>query len=237
MRQASRVLVLVALISALLPTEAAAQRGFREWLEKLSGPGPFVGYVWSLPLYCVPVGPPKPGETVEQSQVGLKLPPFITWDCWYEHPDRKRVTFVYEFTIGDLVSSENTHVYDPVAGVGTEVRASKWLVAADLRVQRWLDLGLGLGSITFKGDRFDEFSCLVLQPLRVHVRPLALMRYDRRGSWREFLTFSVVTNSLATARDSDFNATKTDFSTGQEFNTSFALTVDLLKLIDRAVPR
>src|SRR5918911_563919 len=46
-----RVILLVAAI-ALWPGRAYAANGFWAWLEELSGPRPFRGYVFSAPVLC-----------------------------------------------------------------------------------------------------------------------------------------------------------------------------------------
>ena len=66
-----RVSLLFAFVAVLLmPSRAAAEGGLWEFLEKLSGPGPFHGIVFDLPIACrvhavgdpnakVATGPPR----------------------------------------------------------------------------------------------------------------------------------------------------------------------------------
>ena len=84
------VLAGVCLLATARP--AHAERGLWEWLERLSGPGPFWGVAGEVPVVCRVV---KVTKKVSGAQVTTDSKFDHTWRCWASstftkgaHPER-----------------------------------------------------------------------------------------------------------------------------------------------------
>lgn len=194
--------LLVAAAACLLlivPTPAYAIFG-GGWLERLSGPGPFTGLFIGARVVCIAGAPdanrPDQGVTSLQDEKSLGARLTLPRDsdarvwltgagCHFLAPDRPRAEIGVDF--GFLSSNENVLDYSHRPGLtdeAKEVRLRTFLVTADIRVNRILDVGAAIGRASFKparDDLFADFSRTVTQPMRFTVRPLAPFWNSRRA--------------------------------------------------------
>ena len=195
MRQKATVVVAAAcLLWLVTPAPAHALWG-GGWLERLSGPGPFEGLFGGARLLCVS-GPTEPDaaspDPLERGSLGrtLTFPRDLdarVWltpaGCHFLPADQPRLQLGVDF--GFLSSSRNLLDYGEDSQIpegDRQVRLRTFLVTADLRVNRVLDVGAGFGRAWFRsaGGLFETFPKTVTQPLRLTTRPLATFSKDPR---------------------------------------------------------
>ena len=214
---------------ALLPTDAAAAIG---WLEKLSGPGPFVGVMVPVSLACYgenldtgTAAQPNQGQAGREPDLGL----FVDFqDCLDANTRGPRVTFAVQF--GRLWSQDNNLPYAGVPrGEEPGVRIFLLIPAISTPVTRFLDVGAGLGFAHFsaEADAFDGFVRGAIQPVRLTVKPLSFFKLGRRWESVELRLNATVFTGRFTA--SDFGATG-PFDERGELLWERILYVDVLKL-------
>ncbi len=162
MRKQQIAVIALLTLSSLMPArEAAAQRGSKGWLEKLSGPGPFSGWDFaSPPIFCF--------GTDGSSR-------------WFFEYGRGRQPICVDVEYGFFDNEE-----DDVFG---EVNVKTFSVGAFYEFHRAVSLGGSIGFIRFSGDRFEAFSRTTIIPVRVIFKPLELGRPRERNreKWRSLL--------------------------------------------------
>jgi hypothetical protein len=183
MSRACRTGVLL-IVVALAPPERATALGLLEWLDRLSGPGPFVIAGAAIPVGCYGVPNPTPGEAVpDVATDAARRPPaaaaFMPFarglDCRFADRNELRVYFAAE--IGRAWSNENNLAYLPPRS-HHEKAVDAWtgVFTADVALNRLLSVGAGLGVIRFSPRNvptlFEAFSKPVIQPFRFTVKPL-----------------------------------------------------------------
>lgn len=204
------------------------------WLEKLSGPGPFRGQVFDARLLCVATEGASTRDRGDEA-IGSRITYALGDRAWLTpagchrlKPDEKRVEFGVDF--GFLGSQANVLDYTNRGVLGdddTEVNVRTFMVTADLRVNRVLDVGAGIGRASFNPERedlFEGFSRVVLQPIRVTTRPLAI--FSERA-WTEALLLrfdATKFNGRFTAED--FGARPGSFNEPGEITWSWSIRVD-----------
>jgi hypothetical protein len=188
----ARAFVLV--LGCLLVTPAAAHAQFgRGWLERLSGPGPFTGLTVEARFLCLTAPrSDEPAETREVEQITETLkqaggsltypkvgngPVWMTGlGCHFLKQDRPRFEIGLQYS--SLHSNDNVLDYsdrDSLSQADLEVDLTTFMVTADIRVNRVLDVGAAIGRASFSSDTelFPSFSRTMYQPMRLTTRPLA----------------------------------------------------------------
>jgi hypothetical protein len=143
----ARVLTVLTLVM-FWAAPAHAARSWWGWLEELSGPGPFMGTMYSSPVVCWGKGmdhvpcdnftKPKPPKEVKERNATVKKS--------------------LQLTFGVLSSGHNPRLDKLVGVAGQEEENRRRVFAVPvnaafmLRPHRSLDFGPGLGFIYFKGD-------------------------------------------------------------------------------------
>lgn len=207
-----RRMVVLAGVFALLPGVASAQDGWWEWLEKLSGPGPYQGVGVGVRVFCI-------------------LDDYSVVSCLSDRRDEIRhlVTVRAAF----LSSGDNTRFSDAPTDTET-VRIFRLEPVYLWRAHPALDLGVGLGFMRFSGVGFDSLYRFTLTPLSITFTPGAVptsvagRRAARLVRLRYDVTF--VTQGYTGA---DFGNTTTTFSSGAETLSSFKIVFDVGSLIWR----
>jgi hypothetical protein len=207
--QRTRMILFVAIL-ATWPSTAHAS--FWSWLEELSGPGPFGGYMFSFTVACVrddtlkacPVG----NEDTRQTIV-VRLGRFTS------KADRPRFK---DLPASDADNQGDVHVM-PVSGL--------WL----FRLHRSLEAGPGIGFMRVSGNGFDAFSKVSLTPLSATFTPFALNKDLAKSRWAYVVRLELDTSYFPQGfNGTDFNNNRTTFDSGPEFLTraGFALAVGAL---------
>jgi hypothetical protein len=207
-----RIVVLLT-AATLWPGAAFAASGWLAWLEELSGPGPFSGFVVSAPVLCT-----RDGEVVS---------------CWSPISPPKRVVNV---SVGWLGSGHNLRFKDlpdtPDNRRGVDVLQVSG--AYLFRLHPAFDAGLGAGFMRFSGDGFEAQWRFTLVPITGSVRPFALVDKWKHARWASILRAEMETSFVTSGfKASQFGSSTSTFSSGPEFLTRAALVIDLGSLVWR----
>ena len=197
-----RLLMLVTAM-ALWPGAAHAA-GFWSWLEELSGPGPFTGYMFSVPLTCF--------------EEGRRIA------CWERDIDggQTLVAKFGRFSSGDRPRFQDLPANDPdnLGAVHVIPISGVYL----FRLHRTFDVGPGAGIMRFSGDGFDALYRFTLTPVSASVRPLLAFSRNR---WARLLRIEVDTSFVTKGfTGADFGNTRTGFRSGPEFLTRAGIILD-----------
>jgi hypothetical protein len=204
--QKARLIIFVVAV-ALWP--APAHASFWSWLEELSGPGPFRGYMFSFTVACVRDGTPKAcpvnHEDTRQTIV-------VRFGRFHSKEDRPRFK---DLPASDADNQGEVHVM-PVSGL--------WM----FRLHRSLEAGPGIGFMRVSGDGFDAFSKVSLTPLSATFTPFALSEDLAKSRWAYVLRVELDTSYFPQGfNGTDFNNRRTTFDSGPEFLTRAGLVLDV----------
>jgi hypothetical protein len=235
--------VAACLLPALTATDAEAIIG-RGWLERLSGPGPFAGLVVEARLLCVTL-PRTSGRSDEDKpethnrdksrwpglakRIGNSNVWWTPVDCHFLPKDEPRLHL--GFSYGRFGSEANLLDYGErqLTGDDTKVGLTTTLFTADFQVNRAVDVGAGIGWGRFRpaelDDLFSPFSRFAFQPLRVTMRPLAILGKDPRLDILVLRADATKFNGAFIAED--FGATPGSFNEPGEILWSWQIKIDL----------
>lgn len=232
-------LILIALaafaLSLASARPASAQAGFIRWLEKLSGPGPFVG--GGLELYGLCYGGEKASVLDADASATGKSKWFWDSNCGRAARDRQRLTVGVQLS---KMLGDNGLQYDESVPADRHdtVGASLFLGTADLGVTRALDIGAAVGFIHFTGAPPGAFTRPAIEPLRVTWKPLAMKPLAagadsaRQQYRREWLQLRIVIDVLPGGFDAeDFGAIPGTFKTGTEVQGNLYVIVNVANLL------
>jgi hypothetical protein len=200
----ARLLVFV-LAASLCP--AVAQASIWSWLEELSGPGPFSGYMFSFTVPC-------------------KDPKGVRWSDCNLGTDNLPQTIVVR--AGRYNSNGRTRFKD-LAGTPFDDRRDVHVVPLSVlwvfHPHRSFGAGVGAGFMHVSGDGFDGFSKVSLTPLSVTFTPLAVFSNNR---WAYVLRLEFDHSLFPQGfKGADFNNAVTTFDSGPELLTRTGIVFDL----------
>jgi hypothetical protein len=153
---------LVTAAFVLWPGVASAQFMWWEWMESLSGPGPFLGIGVGVRVACAD----GPGFTAPWTSRSSR-------ECFNDNVEQRRQTV--EVRASFFSTGEGKRPRLIVAPADTrEVRALKVEALTALRVAPFLDLGAGGGFIRFTGEGFDPVLRASIIPFSATFTPLAI---------------------------------------------------------------
>jgi hypothetical protein len=207
--------LLVALVAAcalLLPVRASAQSDILDWLEQLSGPGPFHGYFMSASsrVFCtIDDG----GGTVAR------------W-CFDDTSDKIRSVMTAEFAFAS--SDSNIRFADATTEAQNTlpVHATRVLVNYQYRFHPMVDLGVGVGAIIFSGEDFTNQTHPVLTPLTLTFTPLGFLKGDH-AKWGRVLRIKYSERFiLGDIRAADFHSLVSKYVKNGEWNSGISIGVD-----------
>lgn len=157
---------------ALILNARLVDASILDWLDKMSGPGPFWGIDVSVGVKCF--GFPKP--TNNQTPAGEALSSGgIILGCVTRAPLDER-HFTWLVSAGGAIASDNPLNYgDSGKSKSRAVRLLRFGSSLDYTVHPALDIGAGAGLIYFAGPSFDNFALPYVEPLRFTSRPLLLV--------------------------------------------------------------
>lgn len=212
-----RLLLLLG-VFAMWPSTASAQRGFWDWIEGLSGPGPFHGYSFGYRLFCT-----KEFDGRDQRLYNVDPRCFNDGD--------PNIRQMIDIRFGRFSSNDNPRFAstpsDPQPD-RREVELFKLEPSAAVRLNPMLDVGIGLGFVRFSGEGFESFWRTTLTPLKVSIAPLALrVPPNVRGKWSRLIKLHYdVTYFPEGFTGADFGNTKTTYSTASDWARSFGVELD-----------
>jgi hypothetical protein len=145
-----RVLLLAGLAcSVVIGSPRPASASLMDWLQELSGPGPFNGRAWNAMLdVCPPKGAAEDTEHFFAREYDLK-PSAV---CMFF--DRRRFESIQEDNFG--------------AG---QIDVSLWELGGSAHVHRALTIGFGFGRVRFKSERGGDKDTWVFTAPRIVVNP------------------------------------------------------------------
>jgi hypothetical protein len=241
------VLVVAFLWCLFTPSIGSAQIG-RGWLERLSGPGPFRGWpVVELHPICISAPDDDPKEVARVLDANRDSPDYReasrfvrplggrTWlsplNCHFLDRDEHRIEIGFQFS--PLHSGANPLDYsERPEDADTRINLRMYVFTGDIRVNRVLDVGAGLGFGRFssRGDLFDSFTRLVGQPMRLTTRPLAILVNSRKWGEAVLLQFDG-TRFSGGFTAADFGARPGTFDDPGEMLWTWSAKVDLTAFI------
>ena len=208
--------VVFVVLTVLCPRDAAAEGGVWEYLERLSGPGAFYGFVLDAPIGCrVKAVAPGPAAKVRATAEFIaKVPRETVYGekCWNRRllPNRLREagsrdgyawnrTWSVGLSLGWLGTKDNNLDYD-VPSKAVPVRWLKFGPRVTLHASRYVDFHASvdfnrLSSRDVTANNFDNIWFATVEPAGITVRPFArsnsLWRHIGVGVRPQFLTRSL----------------------------------------------
>jgi hypothetical protein len=212
------LIVVVALCALARPINAYAQSDFLDWLESLSGPGPFHGYFMSASsrVFCTL------GDGEQRA----------SW-CLDDTSEKIKSVMTAEFAFAS--SDSNIRFTDATAEPQNvlPVHATRVLVNYQYRFHPMIDLGVGVGAIVFSGEDFTNQTHPILTPLTLTFTPLAFLKGDK-AKWGRVLRLKYSERYiLGDIRAQDFHSLVSKYVKNGEWNTGISLGVDFWPFLVR----
>jgi hypothetical protein len=212
------LIVVVALCALARPVSAYAQSDFLDWLESLSGPGPFHGYFMSASsrVFCTL------GDGEQRA----------SW-CLDDTSEKIKSVMTAEFAFAS--SDSNIRFTDATSEPQNvlPVHATRVLVNYQYRFHPMIDLGVGVGAIVFSGEDFTNQTHPILTPLTLTFTPLAFLKGDK-AKWGRVLRLKYSERYiLGDIRAQDFHSRVSKYVKNGEWNTGISLGVDFWPFLVR----
>lgn len=206
--------VLAATCLLALPTTAYAQSDFIDWLEGLSGPGPFHGYFMSASSRAFCTVADSNGQT-------------IRWWCPDDTDRNIRTVLSAEFAFAS--SDSNPRFADAASEPQNRlpVHATRVVANYSYRFHPMLDLGVGAGVIVFSGDDFTNQVHPLLSPLTLTFTPFGFLHDEKNARWGRVLRVKFSERYiLGDIRAADFHSFASTYLKQGEFNRNISIGVD-----------
>jgi hypothetical protein len=197
-------LILLVLVCSCNPAVArAGDGGWIEWLEKWSGPK-LVGIGSQIHLLCYDA---QNSPVSCERWYGLVREP-VAFDTIRHEVDFR---FGYYWMYGSRFSDvEDTR----------SVKTWRLMGMYHYHAHRWLEVGAGAGFMPVFGEGFDSFTRGLLTPVSLKIAPFG------GGVARGITLQSETSYIFAGFTGADLGNTATQYSTGGEWNVSFAVGYD-----------
>jgi hypothetical protein len=217
----ARVLAVMTFV-AFWPATAHAARSWWGWLEELSGPGPFMGTLYSIPVVCWGAEGRVDCENYHRPK-----------DAKPEDDRDRRIKRSLQITAG-LLSSGHQPRFDNLVGIPEEERDNRRRVFAVpvnaafmFRPHRSLDIGPGAGLVYFTGRDVHANARFVLIPVSGSLKFLLLGK-AKNSPWRRMLSVEYQLSHVTKGfNPEDFGSSKGSLRNRREFLNSFGLAVDI----------
>lgn len=221
----------------LFSSAGPAQAQIWRWIYELSGPGPFTGLELEWRLVCFADESNSAGaaavasDTNETSRwLGVLGPGCLFRPVRLDQERRASVNLAF----GLLSAKDNNLLYaDP--GTDREVKLTSIEPTAWWRPLKSVEVGAGGGLFWFSGPAFESFHRVFLEPFRVDVKPVALVKQlmsKPTAEWMEAISFRagfvIIPQSF---RAQDFGAIPGTFQTSRENLPTFSVYIDWEPLI------
>jgi hypothetical protein len=216
------LIVLAATCALARPASAYAQGDFLDWLEGLSGPGPFHGYFRSVNSRALCTLNDGGKHSVD-------------WWCGNDTDQRIKTVLGVEVAWPD--SDAHIRFADATSELQNtgRVRATRVLFNYYYRFNSMLDVGVGAGWITFTASDFDNQVHPILTPFTLTFTPFGFVhdeKYARLGRvFRVKFSERYILRDIL-AKDFGSNISKY-FQSGGEFNRGISFGVDFWPFADR----
>lgn len=242
MKKAVMIGVLAVAAAVLAPARAEAHAGWWDWIEGLSGPGPFSnGWVVDFRPLCSVRVPPPQQRTADAARNTEDAPE--QWTSAFGSSDLSQhcrvnsneVRGYFEVRGGVISTAEDKGLFhdkpDELRGKAT---AHHVQVAFMRQIDPMLAVGAGAGVIWFNGQNIDgTVSRFTFTPFSVAMSPLRLV--NRKNSRLGFLLVRYEEIAIVGGMQaSDYNKLSTSsFKIGNDAVRSISITVDALTLFGK----
>jgi|RhiMetdeSRZDD1v2_1073273.scaffolds.fasta_scaffold214113_2 hypothetical protein len=205
------------LVFALWPSLARAD-GIIDWIEKMSGPGPWKGVGFDL-LFCI-------DKTHK-----------VAFECWRrpapnEHRLPEDERHIIDIAVVRYWTLANRPRFDDIPGDTRGMKLLRIEPQYAYRFHRAIDVGVGVGFWRFSGEEhgdFDPFWTVTFTPINVLFSPLALLQRDVPRKWQRVFQLQVAESLLTGLDGADFDS-PTKFKSGKELVTRYGIRIDLVEL-------
>jgi len=207
-----RQIRVVALLAAFLLVPSVAHASWWDWLESLSGPGPFVGTGPDLNLLCIDednqaqfCGNPLTASSVRDRGKKVKQSVLVSPEAFVKWPGQR---------FGDTRDDDGS------------VYILKASTLYEYRFDNGFSLGAGLGVLRFSGESFDSFHRYEFTPLSANIG--IFQNSDKLKPFRLILQLHFIKDGF---KATDFNPASTShFDThGGEWLASIGVNYDLTR--------
>jgi len=194
------------------------------WLDRLSGPGRFTGQGIFVEFLCY-------GEKRISSPDAHEL--FVDLNCSKARPGTWRATIGFEtawYTSGD---NPLTYAGDPSNDM-KQVTLRTLVPTVDFAPTAWIEVGAGIGIAWFDGELFGTTSKLMIEPIRLTLKPLTLVfsDFDERRSALGILQLRFQATTFPGGFDAaDFGAVPGSWRVGTELLKSYSIVLDFGELL------
>jgi hypothetical protein len=238
MRRFGFTLLLCALVQIVTPAPARAN-WILDWIDELSGPGPFYGPSFEWRLICFSVPDPANRDAVETTdesrQAGARVLQFFGPGCFFKQvpvTHQRRASINLKF--GLLKAKKNNLAY-ALPEADRDVKLTTLVPSISWRAARSVEFQFGAGVFWFSGPQFESFHRVVLQPVQADVKPLAAINHFRGADpvwWDELLSLRGGLVIVPRGFDaSDFGAVPGTFRVSRDTLKTAAIFVDLESIV------
>ena len=227
MRRLPLTLLVCAFVLAFMPAPAHAQ--IWQWIDELSGPGPFQGPAFEWKLVCF-------GDRTDTTRDGVEAVLGILGPGCLARPvpPRERRGSV-NLGFGALKADRNRLKYADRGDQDHDVALTLLEPSVWWSPAMWVDTGTGGGIMWFSGRAFPTFRRVFFEPIRVNLKLLTLIARGRSENPPEWLDFlSIRASAIIIPRSfsaDDFGAIPGSFATSREVLQSYAVAVDFEPIV------
>jgi hypothetical protein len=227
--------VLIVIGCVCVPARPAEAQGvFLEWLERLSGPGPFKMKTVHVTFGCY--GYKKDRPTSEDPVVTTDVIGAQRWffqvGCGSAARNLVRLNIGLQAAWG---SGDNNLLYDDSVPEDDRDRvgAKLFVGTLDVGLHNSLEVGVGTGFAQFSDLPVGSFTRVAVQPGRLIWKPLAMFASKGASLYqREALQVRITATWFPGGfTDEDFGALPGTFDTGKEIQTSLMIGLDVFALL------
>jgi hypothetical protein len=198
--------------AAFLLVPAMAHASWIDWLERLSGPGPFIGTGPDLNLLCIDennnvefCGNPLTASKAREGGKKIKQTAQVTPEIFIKWPGQR---------------------FDDTSNDDRSVRILKLSTLYEYRFDNGFSLGAGVGVWRFSGDGFDSFNRFDITPVSANIG--LFQNSDKLKPWRMILQLHYIKEGFK-ATDFDPASTSHYNTNGGEWLASIGVNYDLTR--------
>lgn len=234
MNKTARFLTIAAVLGVLLPTNAYAHAGWWDFLEAMSGPGPFGnGFVVDFRPWCMvreeTAAPPSDPAQAPERRTAIWSGGTAAMDCL---TNSNQVRGYFELR-GGRVSTKSKPLFDDAPGelVGS-IAANEFQAFFMRQIDPTIAVGVGAGLLWFSGDVLDRNPRrLVFTPVSVAFSPLKLFWRNSTKAGFVLVRFEEVA-IVGGLKATDFNSRSSSaFDVKSDLVRSVSITFDAFTLI------
>lgn len=240
MRRLPCSVLMLLLLTVVLPGRAYASLGWWDWLEQLSGPGPFAnGWMLDQRVACLvdaaTTGGSRSGRTLNGKAVNWMAVSGRASDKSLPCLTNAAAVLAYVEVRGGRITTDRQALFSDVPGQLVGTVAANTIQTYVMRQFDAFAIGAGAGTMWFTGEKLDGHAArFVFTPISAAFMPLQLLlRHESERGRFLVIRFEEVA-LVGRLSASDFNSQSTSkFQTKSELVRSVSVTFDVLALMKR----